>query len=75
MPDFGAKHRGFEFEQADKNHDGKVTKAEAAEAAKERFDKIDTNHDGVITRDELLAHVQSVEKTHGEHGEHAGDSH
>jgi Ca2+-binding EF-hand superfamily protein len=78
MPDFGARHREFEFDQADKNHDGKVTKAEAADAAKERFDKVDANHDGVITREELQAHVQSMEKMHGEHGshgEHAGDSH
>jgi Ca2+-binding EF-hand superfamily protein len=78
MPDFGARHREFEFAQADKNHDGKVTKAEAADAAKERFDKVDTNHDGVITRDELAAHVQSMEKMHGEHGQHgdsAGDPH
>jgi Ca2+-binding EF-hand superfamily protein len=72
MPDFGARHREFEFDHADKNHDGKVTRAESADAAKERFDKIDANHDNVITKDEFTAHLQSMAKMHGEHG---GESH
>jgi Ca2+-binding EF-hand superfamily protein len=72
MPDFGARHREFEFDHADKNHDGKVTRAEAADAAKERFDKVDANHDGAITKEEFAAHLQSMAKAHG--AEHGGES-
>jgi len=40
------------FEQADANHDNKVTLAEAKASALVRFDKLDTNHDGTIEPEE-----------------------
>jgi len=61
-PDFRAGHREFEFERADKNHDGKVTRAEGEQAAAERFDRVDANHDGVITREEFNAHLDKMMK-------------
>lgn len=45
----------FMFTQADADRDGKVTRAEAAQAALARFDRIDDNSDGVIARAELVA--------------------
>jgi Ca2+-binding EF-hand superfamily protein len=59
-PDRRAEHREFEFERADGNHDGKVTRAEADQSAKERFDHVDADHDGVITRAEFDAHVANM---------------
>jgi len=67
VPDFGADRRGAEFDQADENHDGKVTRAEAIHAAQLRFDRVDTNHDGVITRPELDARLAEMGKGHREH--------
>jgi hypothetical protein len=40
------------FEQADANHDNKVTLAEAKASALTRFDRLDTNHDGTIEPEE-----------------------
>jgi Ca2+-binding EF-hand superfamily protein len=59
-PDMRAEHRELEFERADANHDGKVTREEAAQSAKERFDRVDADHDGVITRAEFDAHVANM---------------
>lgn len=42
------------LEEADANHDGKVTLAEAQKAALDAFDKADVNHDGVLDRDEMM---------------------
>ena len=56
-PDVRAGHREFEFDQADQNHDGKVTRAEATARAKARFDSVDANHDNVLTRQEFSTHV------------------
>ena len=72
MPDFGDHRRDFMFEHADQNHDGKVTRAEAQQAAKERFDRLDANHDGVVTRDEFGQHLKQMAEAHGHHpdGEH-----
>ena len=64
-PDFRAEHRDFEFNRADANHDGKVTREEADKAATTRFDSVDADHDGVITRQEFDAHVAQV--GHGGH--------
>jgi Ca2+-binding EF-hand superfamily protein len=67
-PDLRAEHRDFEFNRADGNHDGKVTREEADKIATERFDSVDADHDGVITRQEFDAHVAQVAKaTHGQH--------
>jgi len=65
QPDFGEHRREFVFEHADQNHDGKVTRAEAQQAAKERFDRLDANHDGVVTRDEFAQHMQQMAEAHG----------
>jgi Ca2+-binding EF-hand superfamily protein len=59
-PDRRAEHREFEFERADTNHDGKVSREEAAQSAKERFDRVDADHDGVITRAEFDSHVANM---------------
>jgi Ca2+-binding EF-hand superfamily protein len=64
LPDFGARRREFEFDRADQNHDGKVTRAEAEQAAKDRFERMDANHDGVITRAELAEHLEQAGKAH-----------
>jgi Ca2+-binding EF-hand superfamily protein len=48
-------HRGFAghmFEVADGNKDGKVSLAEAQQAALQHFDKADLNHDGKLTPQE-----------------------
>jgi Ca2+-binding EF-hand superfamily protein len=66
QPDFGGKRREFEFDRADANHDGQVTRAEALQAAKARFEKLDTNHDGVVTREEFQAHLEQMRKMHQE---------
>jgi Ca2+-binding EF-hand superfamily protein len=60
MPDFRADHREFQFERSDLNHDGKVTRAEAATANKLRFDAADANHDGKITREEFDARLAKL---------------
>jgi Ca2+-binding EF-hand superfamily protein len=59
-PDMRSEHREFEFERADANHDGKVTREEASHSGKERFDRVDADHDGVITRAEFDAHVAKM---------------
>jgi Ca2+-binding EF-hand superfamily protein len=70
-PDVRAEHRDFQFDQADANHDGKVTRDEANKAATTRFDGVDTSHDGQITQAELEAHVAQMaaqktgSKSHG----------
>lgn len=51
-PGFGMG--GRMLEQADLNHDGKVTLAEAQKAALAAFDKADVNHDGTVDRDEMI---------------------
>jgi Ca2+-binding EF-hand superfamily protein len=66
QPDFGAHRREFVFEHADQNHDGKVTRAEAEQAAKERFDRLDANKDGVVTRDEFVQHLKQMAGAHGQ---------
>jgi Ca2+-binding EF-hand superfamily protein len=41
------------FEENDKNHDGKLSKAEMPERMAEMFDRADTNGDGFLTKEEL----------------------
>ena len=61
-------HGGFgpgkHFEKQDTNGDGKVTKAEHARAAEERFTLMDENKDGVLTVEELM----QGRGPRGEHG-------
>ncbi|MDO6415921.1 EF-hand domain-containing protein [Sphingomonas sp. BIUV-7] len=56
------------LEQADLNHDGKVTLAEAQKAALGWFDKADVNHDGTIDRDEMIVAMQGHMRGRGGHG-------
>ena len=62
----GDGHR-FDLMSADKDGDGKVSRAEAAAAADQRasqwFDKLDLNKDGFVTQDEIQ---QSREAHRGE---------
>lgn len=52
-----------QFNAADKDGDGALTREEAANAGMGRivdnFDRIDTNHDGKVTRDEIRAMIRS----------------
>jgi hypothetical protein len=57
-PATGAPHRGGDmFNRLDTNHDGAISKDEAAAGSYlvKSFDTIDTNHDGLITQDEMRA--------------------
>jgi Ca2+-binding EF-hand superfamily protein len=50
-----AMHGGFAgriFDMADANKDGRVTLAEAQQAALQHFDRADLNHDGTLTPEE-----------------------
>lgn len=49
------RHAHVNFEQADSNHDGKLSREEAAAMpfVARHFDQIDSNHDGYVTHDEL----------------------
>lgn len=61
-------HGGL-FERADRNGDGKITKAEAAELEATRFAATDTNKDGVLTQEEMRAAFKNHRgdpKAHGE---------
>lgn len=62
MPEMGGARQQLEFDRADFNHDGKVTRDEGGRSARERFDLIDTNQDSVITRPELEARVDALLK-------------
>jgi hypothetical protein len=57
------------FTKADADRDGKVTRAEATQAALARFDRMDDNSDGVIARAELDAKRGKQGKAHGKHGD------
>ncbi len=43
------------IDDADTNHDGKISLEEAKAAALRGFDEADTNHDGVVTPEERMA--------------------
>jgi hypothetical protein len=48
------------FEQADGDHDGKLTRAEAKAGMPriyEHFDEIDTSHNGVLTLEDIKAYA------------------
>lgn len=62
MPDMQGNRQQFEFERADLNHDGKVTRDEGGRSTRERFDGIDTNKDDLITRPELEARLDAMLK-------------
>jgi Ca2+-binding EF-hand superfamily protein len=62
MPEMPGARQQFEFERADLNHDGKVTRDEGGRSARERFASVDTNKDSVITRAELDARLDAMLK-------------
>lgn len=41
------------FQQADANHDGKLSREEAFGPLKEQFDRFDADHDGQLTLEEV----------------------
>jgi Ca2+-binding EF-hand superfamily protein len=47
------------FQQADANHDGRVTEAEAWDSLSARFARADSNKDGGVTWDEFRAYTQA----------------
>jgi EF hand len=49
---FGAGLRGRMFDLADADRDGRVTMAEAQQAALQHFDRVDVNRDGTVTPEE-----------------------
>lgn len=51
---------------ADTNHDGKVTLAEATAFMLQRFDRQDLNHDGQITPDERAAYRAQMQQMRGQ---------
>lgn len=55
---------GHLFEMADLNHDGRVSLAEAQQAALQHFDRMDLNHDGVLTPDERRQAHQMMRGQH-----------
>lgn len=67
-PHLGAKGAGFMFKKADANGDGKVSRAEATQAALQRYDRLDGNRDGVLTRAELDARRDSKRGPRGKRG-------
>lgn len=51
----GMRHMGAKMlERADANRDGRISLAEAQQAALARFEAMDLNHDGTVTPDERL---------------------
>jgi Ca2+-binding EF-hand superfamily protein len=62
MPEMKGARQPFEFERADLNHDGKVTRDEGGRSARERFESVDTNKDNLITRAELAARLDAMLK-------------
>lgn len=61
--------KGNLFERADRNGDGKVTQAEAAELEATRFTKTDANSDGFLTKEEMRGAFKAHHgdpKAHGE---------
>lgn len=62
MPGMGGASQQLEFDRADLNHDGKLTREEGGRSAQERFALIDTNKDNLVTRPELEARVDAMMK-------------
>jgi Ca2+-binding EF-hand superfamily protein len=62
MPGMSGASQQLEFDRADLNHDGKLTREEGGRSAQERFALIDTNKDNLVTRPELEARVDAMMK-------------
>jgi len=62
------------FNQADRNHDGKLSfdemQAAANQRLRERFDRLDSNHDGGVSLDEMRQGRQHGGDMHGQGREH-----
>jgi Ca2+-binding EF-hand superfamily protein len=55
---------GMMMRQADANNDGKITLAEAQEAAVRHFDMMDANRDGTVTPEERRGAMQKMRAMH-----------
>ncbi len=70
------EHRGMHrmhgpqinFEQADTNSDGKLSKEELAAHAKARFDENDTDKNGTLSKDEMAGAIVKMAKQHAAKG-------
>jgi Ca2+-binding EF-hand superfamily protein len=62
MPEKSGASQQLEFDRADLNRDGKLTREEGGRSAQERFALIDTNKDNLVTRPELEARVDAMMK-------------
>lgn len=51
----------------DSNHDGMISAAEHAAAAKAMFDKADGNHDGMVDKAEMQAAMKAMHEKHEAH--------
>ncbi|MDH4286878.1 MAG: hypothetical protein OEV26_05585 [Gallionella sp.] len=53
------------FDQADANHDGALTREEAAKMPmlSKNFDKVNANHDGKVTREEMDAEIGMMRRS------------
>ncbi len=45
--------RASVFDDADTDHDGRISRAEFAAARMKEFDRLDRNHDGAVSRDDF----------------------
>jgi Ca2+-binding EF-hand superfamily protein len=75
MPAMRGARQQLEFERADLNHDGKVTREEGGRSAQERFVLIDTNKDNLITRPELEARLEAMMKSGAKSAAHDAAPH
>lgn len=57
--------------RADLNHDGVITRDEAAREAEQRFAAMDANHDGAVTRDERRAAMEERRAAAGDNADRA----
>jgi Ca2+-binding EF-hand superfamily protein len=75
IADTRTEKHDVQFKQADENHDGKITRNEAVDAAQQRFARVDANQDGVITREELDARLSKTAKGRAQHAPKAAAPH
>ena len=57
------------FSRLDRNHDGKIDRAEFAQSQTRTFARLDRNNDGVVTRDEYYAGRRTASNYHRKPGQ------
>ncbi len=55
-----------QFDDWDKNHDGKLSRDELPPGPRQVFDRVDTNHDGFVSRDEHEAFLRRRQQQAGQ---------